>query len=124
MSDDLVAFLLARIDDEERAAQAVKQRASATADDAAEDCIREYLEFLTPTELLAHLGGQREALNRHRPDPSRDPDYCSEDLRRLPCPALRLMAFPYTSHPEFRKEWIPRALRPPRASLAHDRRTS
>lgn len=111
MSGDLVAFLRARLAEDERSAtdaspdggreQAARDLAEVEAKRAIMD---EHFGFLNPS---GPTRACRICSDRRADD---DPLVHHDRWVRLepaPCRTVRLLALPYASHPEYRKEWKP-----------------
>lgn len=87
MTDDLVAFLRARLDEDERDPGG-----------------------WSPARVLAEVDAKRRILAEH---PWRhEPDWpsgrqCRQCATEHPCTTLRLLALPYAGHPDYREEWRP-----------------
>jgi hypothetical protein len=133
MADDLVAFLHARLDEDEQAARAAAG-APWTADDVP-GCIhveawaraeqralrglgfvgsverepdRQHIARYDPARVLREVEAKRQILNLHR----RDSDYgsdpiCNVCLYTPPCETVRVLALPYSDHPDYHEEWRP-----------------
>ncbi len=124
--DDLVAFLAARLDEDEQAAQsAVDELANwggpwlAIADDIAKrahfdaDEIGEHIARWDPARVLAEVEAKRRIIDEHEPLQNGCCDTCCEDgpygdsNQAWPCRTVRLLALPYADHPDYREEWRP-----------------
>jgi hypothetical protein len=136
MTADLVAFLRARLEDDEHDARAAQLRAptpwrteswdvtvpdgSALTDSngdgvaiARGDYIRAHLVRHDPARALAEVDAKRRIIEQHHRSGVTCPR-CSlgtEDgqvvFERDPCGTLRLLALPYADHPDYRAEWAP-----------------
>jgi hypothetical protein len=107
---DLADFLLARIDEDELAAQRVEQR----------DNFEQPITTLTGAEIfdargvmfptarvLAECEAKRRIVEEHGPWTPED-EYCAAHDGRMTqneCPTLRALALPYADHEGFREEW-------------------
>lgn len=130
--DDLIEFLHARLDDDERIARAatdgpwtirflglhdlstvvkgVELLAQLDGSRAASNSV--HMAVHNPARVLAEVDAKRRILEWHigqRDDktPWGDPVvicYCGYDL---PCSTLRLLALPYADHPDYRDAWRP-----------------
>lgn len=131
MTDALVAFLKARLDDDAQAARragdSFRQIGEtgvivATDGDRAEECasanwagIAEHIVRQDPARTLREVEAKRGLLDLHHmvEDPKEMQDYCAEcDLGRdkypyYPCTTLRILALPYADHPDYLEEWRP-----------------
>lgn len=107
---DLVAFLRARLDEDEAAAKDVRY-VWPTAFDVT----------LNPARVLREAEAKRAILDEHSPaypvtfpEPSGQPacGVCHTggwdwDPERWPCPTVRALAAVYSGHPDYRAEWKP-----------------
>lgn len=132
---ELVAFLRARLDEDQQAAQEAAEqvgdgqweqrnvRIVTTADrdrDVAEDVIYECIEHIArhdPARVLAEVNAKRRIIDLHEPDEF-ERDRCKSCRRdesgwegsvpaEWPCATLRLLALPYADHADYREEWRP-----------------
>jgi hypothetical protein len=127
--NDLIAFLRAQLDEDERAARDAGGRnwgreAYGCVVDAADNGLivygegtpsREQADHIArhdPVRVLADVSAKRQILNEHRVIDGRC-HVCTAihdgHARRFraPCPTLRLLALPYADHPDYREEWRP-----------------
>lgn len=132
MTDDLVKFLLARLDDTARRARAAKPGpwhadggsvyASHPTDEVAEYTeSAEHIAEHDPARVLAEVDAKRRIIDEHTVRvPVEDSPYLGpalvSELVYCPicrndgeCPTLRLLALPYREHPDYRPEWAPEA---------------
>jgi hypothetical protein len=96
---DLAEFLLARIAEDEQAAEATR---ASFGDEGCYEC-----SLGRPLRVLADCEAKRRILELHK---SGDAwcDHCSGWYGPDPaadCPTLRLLALPYADHPDFREGW-------------------
>ena len=134
--DDLVAFLRARLDEDEAAAKAAAKTTAAQwrpdghwvlyehPDDSTqavalnEDFDREPIAHIArhdPARVLAEVAAKRAILARHHPQDhalhGRLCAWCSSTsvslYQKWPCPDARDLAAVYASHPDYRPEWKP-----------------
>ncbi|MFG3439915.1 DUF6221 family protein [Nonomuraea sp. NPDC047897] len=140
---DLVAFLQARLDEDERIAR--------DADDISrdewltlyEDLVRSrplddaravfgiFIGTFTSARVLADIAAKRQLITEHyatqgvhgglaRQVCTRCSDYAERgELARpdlAPCGTMRLLALPYASHRDYRKEWRPRTVQSGRSA--------
>lgn len=122
--DDLVAFLRARITEDE----AIANQAFAEHNDAAsewseiwsgvvqlgiyEDLILTHDRAVSchivrhdPARVLAEVDAKRELVDEHHPvDPC---DAHDAALASMECPTLRALALPYADHPDYDESWLP-----------------
>jgi Family of unknown function (DUF6221) len=133
--DELIAFLHACLDDDERVAREVSDRApydewdATTAqgdDDAARShaevvgiarphatsaarSIAEHIARWDPARVLAELKADRRILDLHRPVRADDVPGLVQCSRCggevMPCEHIRLLAQPYAGQPGWREEW-------------------
>lgn len=109
--DDLIAFLRARLDEDERTARAVSP--CYPPDDPL--AITEDLAHATrwgPARVLAEVEAKRRMVDLHQPamdgggrtscSSCGELNCCSEPW---PCPTARLLALPYAEGPDYRPEW-------------------
>lgn len=109
---DLIAFLRARLDEDERAAQ----RAGASCWHECDDGDLEFHDRFDPDRVLREVEAKRRLLVEH---PiltawrvcTRCSDYAEpgEIFREVsgPCATVRLLALPYADHDDYREEWKP-----------------
>jgi hypothetical protein len=125
MSDDLVAFLRARLDDDEWTARAAKpgpwhaDGGSVYATHPTDEVVgytdsAEHIARHDPARVLAEVEAKRRLLELHEPGEMEyvEGDVCMAcDLRGegpyYPCLTLRLLALPHAEHPDYRDEWRP-----------------
>ncbi|MYX14407.1 hypothetical protein GTY67_13475 [Streptomyces sp. SID8374] len=128
MTDTLVAFLRARLDDDEQVAGAADPELShvftriATFDpEMAAD--ERHIMVQRPARTLREVQAKRQLIDEHRPDGAggcstcTDPEDFDEDAdgnrafsrsaKPWPCPTVRLLALPYSDHLDYRQEWTP-----------------
>jgi hypothetical protein len=108
MTDDLVAFLRARLDDEQRSAEGGYLRVILPLD--FDGLTREGTVFLpgpVKAHVLREIDAKRRNLALHEAETGQHPDFCGYDKHELPCPALRLAALPHADHPDYRQKWRP-----------------
>lgn len=118
---DLVAFLRARLDDDEQAASFFHW---ATADQSdvqptwdIEHHPVDVALMLSPARVLAEVDAKRRILDEHPiyRNSANDPvcGTCGQDdqtgdlIGDWPCPTVQLLAMPYADHPDYREEWRP-----------------
>lgn len=61
----------------------------------------------SPAPVLRQVDAMRAIVRLHQPEPGQHPDFCGHDLREMPCPTLRALALPYADRPGYRDEWRP-----------------
>jgi hypothetical protein len=105
---DLVEFLRARLDEDEKAAQLAKR-----AIDQDWHLVPARMVY-SPRVVLADIDAKRRIINLHSKGYEDNPGsiapqgWCTVcDGEPLPCPTLRLLALPYADHPDYRDEWRP-----------------
>lgn len=133
---DIVEFLRARLDEDERAARAAFWDASGDSAgwrlqrgaghyafvvmdglddrvvivDEPEASDREgvavHIVRHDPARVLREVEAKRRLLDLHRPDSDDRPE-CGTCGPRHPCSTLRLLALPYADHDDYREEWTP-----------------
>lgn len=105
---DLAEFLRARLDhDEERARFVQREQGDRRAWETEAWRLSWHDEYdllcIEPSRALAEVESKRRLMDDHS-----GPDIgfcqCNADC---PCPTLRLLAFPYASHPAYLEEWRP-----------------
>ncbi|WP_326565092.1 DUF6221 family protein [Amycolatopsis rhabdoformis] len=127
--DDLIAFLRARLDEDERIAKTAdpgpwhadgggihKGHTTDEVVDYAGDNA-EHIARHDPARVLAEVAAKRLIIELHQPDhKQRDCGTCmsrkigyQEDWieEEWPCKTLCLLALPYADHPDYREEWRP-----------------
>ncbi|WP_063817094.1 DUF6221 family protein [Streptomyces hygroscopicus] len=131
MSDDLVTFLRARLDEDEQIARAAfwdeqsdvwtarPPRASyerytvvdylddgvvaVTPENADADGVGQHIARHDPARVLAEVDAKRRILHWHL-----DEECCSVCLDDVEgCPLFRALAAPYADHPDYREAWRP-----------------
>lgn len=68
---------------------------------------RDHIIRHDPARVLAEAEAKRLGVQLHSAEPGQHPDFCGYDKHLLPCPALRLLALPYADHPDYRELWRP-----------------
>ena len=121
MSDDLVAFLRARLREDEATARAVLWdgsgnslswglAASATVEVGNDEfntddrTVANHIVNNDPARVLAEIAAKRRIFELHRPD-SPDRPECVTCGPRWPCRTVEALAAPYADHPDYREEW-------------------
>ncbi|MFJ9448175.1 DUF6221 family protein [Kitasatospora sp. NPDC101235] len=136
MTDNLVTFLRARLDEDEQAARAAtpgpwtvdsetyaaaihgaghadviaggRWGGEASVFESTEDAL--HIVRHDPPRVLAEVAAKRRILDQHRGLESMTGPNCSTCcIESWPCPTLRLLALPYANHPDYRPEWAPGA---------------
>lgn len=112
MSTDLVAFLKARLDEDEQVAAEVSPSGSLRAAElmVVQDGYGFGAISIDSARVLAEVQAKRAILDAHE-DPARPPsrwdgcdDECQWDALRY---VLQVLALPYASHPDFDEAWRP-----------------
>lgn len=130
MTDDLVAFLRARLDDDERGANlaspgpwhlnpeqdevwAVDDIEVATAFALSSNQQRNTARHIArhdPARVLREVEAKRRIIEQH---PCDDDGFCGDGIGLVgckwawPCPTVRLLALPYADYSDYREEWRP-----------------
>lgn len=123
---DLVSFLQARLDEDERAAQAAqadeywhKWHDSTFAAWQFDDQVAEHVRRLTPARMLAEVEAKRWIIDMWEDDPSavrtlpdgvhdgRDPDEVETQVAvaEVVDDIVRILALPYADHPDYDPAW-------------------
>lgn len=116
-NDDLAAFLLARIAEDEQvviAAPGTEGNELYVLDDD----YRHNLIVISRTRVLAECEAKRRIVELHHSVNDGDcatcivpgwgyPTHGGNQPALLPCITLRLLTLPYASHPDYREEWRP-----------------
>ena len=130
--DELVRFLRARYDEDEQIARAapdgpwsmdgsgsivdgtggrvvpsVGGARNGRATRWPEDPAAEHIAQHDPARVLRDTEARQQELDLHQPEPGQHPDFCGYDRHELPCRPLRLLALPYSDHPDYREAWRP-----------------
>lgn len=132
MSDDLVAFLRARLDEDERVARSTKQNGLSwqnfemdgeLRDDRNAGTVasvipetREHIARHDPARVLREVEAKRRILDVHAPEPLSEyvrKSYCevcqcyADGIVEgaYPCATVALLASMYSDHPDYRPEW-------------------
>lgn len=107
MSEDLVTWLRAQIDEDERVACAAVGAPSDPGTIQDLPSSGPWSDFDTrfdPARVLAEVEAKRRILDEH--DPSHDPcDAHDAALRTITCDTVRLLALPYADREGWREEW-------------------
>ena len=107
---DLVDFLMARIEEDERLARRAMTWPSVGSLDVS------MALSVTGRHLLADCEAKRAIVELHKPyrrivgigcEVCLQPRHLPADAPGWPCETLRLLAVSYSSHPDFRAEWLP-----------------
>jgi hypothetical protein len=118
MTADLVAFLRARLDEDQRTAEGLNMATRMLGAEpdfygAGGPAAAAYWRHFDPARVLAEVDAKRRILEQHHRSGQTCPR-CSlgtEDgqvvFERDPCGTLRLLALPYAGHPDYRAEWAP-----------------
>ncbi|MFE5958908.1 DUF6221 family protein [Streptomyces rubiginosohelvolus] len=124
MTDALVAFLKARLDDDERVARACAGDGTWTVEDLEvyasdlSDDVRTQAARQDPARTLREVEAKRQLLDEH-PDVNDGscgtcvdgkwgyPTHGGSSPQPYPCRTLRLLALPYSDHPGYEKAWRP-----------------
>ncbi|MGW1154489.1 DUF6221 family protein [Streptomyces rubiginosohelvolus] len=134
MTDALVAFLKARLDDDaqvaRRAGDSFRQIGEtgvivATEGDRAEECasanwsgVAEHIVRHDPARTLREVEAKRQLLDEHQDVNDGSCGTCVDGKwgypthgggspQSYPCRTLRLLALPYSDHPEYEEAWRP-----------------
>jgi len=127
VTDDLVAFLRARLDEDEQTARAAvgcEGEARGWVEMWSGEMEREqaHAERFSPARVLAEVDAKRRILALHGPvilrggtgakyyDTTTVCGSCELPQfpeHAFPCPTLRLLALSYREHPDYRPEWTP-----------------
>ena len=135
MNDDLVAFLHARLDEDEQTAKGLNMAARFIDGEpnfygAGGLAAQNHWQRFSPARVLAEVDAKRRILALHHATPSpadgpADPPVtvcveCGPDTHTLwetdprgargdwyPCPTLRLLVLPYRDHPDYQPAWVP-----------------
>lgn len=121
MTDDLVAFLKAILDEDEQAARDCPPTdgwwATAGAESAPGAGMAQlFVEQFDPARVLAEVQAKRRIIDLHKPREYSRPylqlpnciccSYCAWQPE-WPCVTMRLLALPYAGHDSYRPEWAP-----------------
>jgi len=118
MSDDLIAFMRAQLDEDERVAREAdpawhRRIVSELADRALYGIHKQvrHLAVWEPGRVLAEVDAKRQVMDLHPTVPedwatdiAGDCRTCSEPA---PCKTVRVLALPYADRPGYREEWRP-----------------
>lgn len=125
MSDTLIAFLKARLDDDEKIARDAAAVSRDKVLDLYEDLIKSrpldderrknmiHISTFTPGRMLWEISAKRRISAMHQIDTLPfGRAYCDECQARdgvvdgeWPCETIRLLALPYAGHPDYDKGW-------------------
>jgi hypothetical protein len=104
--DELIAFVRAALDEDERVALACPDK---TWPQIGNGAGAEHIARWDPARVLAEVEAKRRILDEH--DPSPTTKTCCPTCRdydepiQAPCPTVRLLAQPYADRPGWREEW-------------------
>jgi hypothetical protein len=130
MTDDLVAFLRARLNEDAKLAKSGEtwsafeetQQGTRRVDvdhsiERVVACTRSWrglhIARHDPARVLADVEAKREMVDEHQDVNDGScahwgyPTHGGSSPQRYPCRTLRLLALPYTDHPDYRDEWRP-----------------
>jgi hypothetical protein len=122
MSDDLISFLRARLNEDERVARAAKPgpwRADGGSVYATHptDEVVDYTESAghiarhDPARVLHEVEAKRRIIEEHRQEMLGWCETCDVpgDAKgsEIGCPTVRFLALPYADHPDYRQDWTP-----------------
>jgi len=114
--DDLIAFLRARLDEDEKTAHRAHGDLFSVLGqveyyDGAAEMDEQHITRHNPKRVLAEVEAKRQVLIEHQPW---RPRWCSTcDVpgdyqgREHGCTTVRLLALPYADHPDYRDAWRP-----------------
>lgn len=123
MSMNISAFVAARLDEVESAAQDavwVDESRGYSAYSYLLDADARHSVLHTPTNVLADVAAKRLLFEAHRGRPPLDlimgvgPIRCHTCLTLAPCTTLRILASCYSAHPDFDPAWAPGPVSPRR----------
>jgi len=104
--DELVAFMRAQLDEDERSIRRLWGRTGGITVE------RYYRTPFDPSRALAEVDAKRQIIEEHTDSDGAICPTCTEqDTYRTPqaepCRTLRLLALPYAGHPSCQEEWRP-----------------
>ncbi|MEW2250410.1 DUF6221 family protein [Streptomyces sp. NPDC006975] len=117
--EDLILFLRARLDEDERYAHSAKGLIGVENPWWTWDALKnrfpslsrgdaQHIERHGPMRVLREIDAKRRLLAIHRPYVP-EPDMaclgCAGGIMFTSCPVVRLLALPYADHPNYREEW-------------------
>lgn len=111
MTDDLVAFIGACVDEDERVALACRDEEFWGPGEDVPAPARRHIARHDPARVLAEVRAKREILRRHEPVPvavgfeHNAYAACQHDDDRWPCADVLSLARPYAGRPGWRPEW-------------------
>lgn len=101
---ELGSFLLARVSEDEAVARAATGQAVLDERPA----VREWMGLANPERMLVWSDARRRLVALHHEVPGGESGpLCADCGHPATCPTLRLLALPYTDHPDYRPEWRP-----------------
>lgn len=121
MTDSLVAFLRARLDEEQREAEAALERTTTTRRRIGGQWVEGTIQppewrrsVWPPARVLAEVDAKRRIIEQHTVTEASEFEGKTDTITYCPicrndgeCPTLRLLALPYADHPDYRAEWRP-----------------
>ena len=119
--DDLVQWLRAQLDEDERIAREAKpgpwhaEGGSVYATHPTDEVVdysesADHIAEWDPARVLRELDAKRRLLVVHRPyapEPDQSCLGCAGGITFTSCPVVRLLALPYADRPGYREEWRP-----------------
>ena len=120
--DDLVEFLRARLAEDAAVARAADARLGNVLNqvgysDSAAEADERHIARHSPARVLREVEAKRRIMECHEPWTASNGDItCGRCGREhiggrpgghFPCQTLRLLALPYSDHPDYRQEWAP-----------------
>lgn len=108
VSDDLAAFMNARLKEKESDALESKNAPEGALRFLDADRWTEALSWQADEDLvLRRVEALRRVLALHSPEPGQHPDFCGHDLHKMPCPTLRILGAVDSDHPDYDPAWKP-----------------
>jgi hypothetical protein len=113
--DDLVTWLRAQLDEDERVTRQVIAEPGgfyieAETEDVNVMTVGAYVYRWTPKRILAEVDAKRRILDEHRLVAADDVPglvQCGLDGETMPCDHVRLLALPYADRPGYDESWRP-----------------
>lgn len=112
---DLIEFLRARLDEDERLAQAGRVEGDLLIDfkpsngdekHPGEAALLAHIGNWDPARVLAEVETKRRIIKLHASTETLAKPKCTQcDWQRWPCPTLRLLTLPYADHPDYDPAW-------------------
>jgi hypothetical protein len=107
--NDLIEFLRAQLDKDERVAR--ESKGSFWNTDGHSYQAEAFMDRFDENRELREVDAKRRILELHSPEPEDWATHIAGDCRmcamEMPCSTVRMLALPYAARPDYREEWRP-----------------